>query len=151
MPWTTSVPRWHLAGRLAREDIDLIFLGTAFAASIRLPAREMRLTLLESNRSFLQVAECACLSVLVHLALIWFAVSASQGGRQLPANEREARVFFLLPPDRVDVRSRQPDIIQWGKLGTDLRDGKLLSGPDAGWVFRERARPARRRGHRSGA
>jgi TonB family protein len=151
MPWTTSVPRWHLAGRLAREDIDVIYLGTAFAASIRLPAREMRFTLLESNRSFLQVAECACLSVLMHLGLICFAISAGRGGRQLPTDEREARVFFLLPPDRVDIRSRQPDIIQWGKLGTDLTDGKLLSDPDAGWVFRERARAGRRRGHHSGA
>jgi hypothetical protein len=111
----------------------------------------MRFTLLESNRSFLQVAECACLSALVHLGLICFAISAGRGGRQLPTDEREARVFFLLPPDRVDVRSRQPDIIQWGKLGTDLTDGKLLSDPDAGWVFRERARAGHRRGHRAGA
>jgi TonB family protein len=110
----------------------------------------MRLTLLESNRNFFQSAEGACLSILLHLGLVWFALSATRGGRQLPTDEREARVFFLLPPDRVDVRARQSDIIQWGKLGTDLSEGKLLTVPDPGWVFRDRASAARRRGRRAG-
>jgi TonB family protein len=122
----------------------------AFTASIRLPTSDMRLTLLESNRNVLQSAECVCLSILLHLGLAWFALTATQGGRQLPTDEREARVFFLLPPDRVDVRSRQSDIIQWGKLGTDLSEGELLAQPNAGWVFRDRARAARRRGRRAG-
>src|SRR4051812_45935129 len=111
----------------------------------------MHLTLLESNRNFFQSAECALLSILAHAGLVWFALGASSGGRQLPTDEREARVFFLLPPDRVDVRSRQSEIIQWGKLGSDLEDGKLLSQPADGWLMRERAYGARGRRNRSGA
>ena len=60
-------------------------------------------------------------------------------------------MFFLLPPDRVDERSRQSDIIQWGKLGGDLEDGKFLTRPGEGWLIREPAYGARRRGGRSGA
>jgi TonB family protein len=90
-------------------------------------------------------------SILAHVGLVWYALGATEGGRQFPTTEREARVFFLLPPDRVDVRSRQSDIIQWGKLGGDLEDGKLLTTPDEGWLMRERTYGARRRGGRSGA
>jgi len=111
----------------------------------------MRLTLLESDRSFLQPAECAFVSILAHAGLVWFALSATEGGRRIPTDEREARVFFLLPPDRVDERSRQSEIIQWGKLGRDLEDGKLLTQPDEGWLSRERTYGARRRGGRTGA
>ena len=111
----------------------------------------MRLTLLESDRSFFQTAECALVSILAHAGLVWFALGVTEGGRQLPTNEREARVFFLLPPDRMDVRSRQSEIIQWGKLGGDLEDGKLLATPDEGWLLREQAYGARRRGRETGA
>src|SRR5215207_2181911 len=111
----------------------------------------MRLTLLESNRPFLRTAECAFGSILAHAGLVWYALSATEGGRQIPTNEREARVFFLLPPDRVDVRTRQSEIIQWGKLGSDLEDGKLLAEPDQGLLLRERTYGARRRGGPSGA
>jgi TonB family protein len=111
----------------------------------------MRLTLLESNRTFLSAAQSAFASMLLHAGLVWFALSATEGGRQIPTNEREARVFFLLPPDRVDVRSRQSEVIQWGKLGSDFEDGKLLTTPDEGWLMRERDYGARRRGGRSGA
>ena len=104
----------------------------------------MRLTLLESDRSFLQSAECASLAVLVHAGLVFLALSATQGGRKIPTDEREARVFFLLPPDRVDERARQSELIQWGKLGGDLEDGKLLTDQGEGWLFRERAYGARR-------
>jgi TonB family protein len=111
----------------------------------------MRLTLLESDRSFFQTAECAFVSILAHAGLVWFALSATEGGRQIPTDEREARVFVLLPPDRVDQRSRQSEIIQWGKVGGDLDDGKLLTMPDEGLLTRERAYGARNRGHRTGA
>jgi TonB family protein len=111
----------------------------------------MRLTLLESDRSFFQTAECAFVSVLAHAGLVWFALSATEGGRQFPTDEREARVFFLLPPDRVDQRARQSETLQWGKLGGDLEDGKLLATPDEGLVLRERAFGARRWGGRTGA
>jgi TonB family protein len=111
----------------------------------------MRLTLLESNRNFFQSAECALVSILAHTALIWYAVGASAGGRQLPTDEREARVFFLLPPDRVDIRSRQTEIIQWGKPGGDLENGLNLSLPDEGRLFRVPAYGSRRHGKRNGA
>jgi TonB family protein len=111
----------------------------------------MRLTLLESDRSFFQTAECAFVSILAHAGLVWFGLIATEGGRQIPTDEREARVFFLLPPDRVDQRSRQSEIIQWGKVGGDLDDGKLLTMPDEGLLSRERAYGARNRGSRTGA
>jgi TonB family protein len=111
----------------------------------------MRLTLLESDRTFLSKAEYTFVSLLVHGGLIWFALSVTEGARQIPIDAREARVFFLLPPDRVDERARQSEIIQWSKLGPDLEDGKLLTEPDEGWLIREQAYGARRRGGRSGA
>jgi TonB family protein len=109
----------------------------------------MRLTLLESNRSFFQTAECAFISVLAHLAALWLVVGATAGGTRLPKDEREARVFYLLPPDRVDVRSRQTEIIQWGQLGGDLDDGLTKAAP--GKLYRAPAYGARKGGDRGGA
>jgi hypothetical protein len=111
----------------------------------------MRLTLLESDRNFFKTAECVFVSILAHAGLVWFAVGVTEGGRQIPTDQREARVFFLLPPDRVDVRSRQTEIIQWGKLGGDLEDGLHLFNPSEGWLSRAPAHGARNRGDRSGA
>jgi TonB family protein len=111
----------------------------------------MQLTLLESGRNFLQTAECAVVSAVAHAVLVGFAVSLTAGGRQIPADEREARVFFLLPPDRVDVRSRQSEIMQWGRLGGDLQDGKHLYKPEPGWIVRTPAHGARGKRDRSGA
>lgn len=106
----------------------------------------MRVTLLESNRSFFQTAECAFVSVLAHTGLILGAVAATEGGRQLPIDEREARVFFLLPPDRVDVRSRQFEEIQWGREGGDIQDGPVLTKAGEGWSTRPPAHGSRARG-----
>ncbi len=111
----------------------------------------MRPTLLESGRSFFQTAECAFVSILAHGGLVWFAMGITEGGRQIPTDEREARVFFLLPPDRVDARLRQTEIIQWGKLGGDLEDGKHLLKPGEGRRFRAPGLGSRTRGERSGA
>ena len=111
----------------------------------------MRTTLLESGRKFLQSAECAFVSILAHAAVVWFALGLTAGGRQMPADEREARLFFLLPPDRVDVRARQSEIIQYGKLGGDLEDGRHLLEPDGGWLSLAPAHGARGRRNRSGA
>jgi hypothetical protein len=111
----------------------------------------MRPTLLESNRNLFQSAECTFVSLLAHAGVVLFAVGVTAGGGQIPTDEREARVFFLLPPDRVDVRSRQTDVFQWGKLGGDLEDGKHLTKPDEGLLMREPAYGARRRGALSGA
>jgi hypothetical protein len=111
----------------------------------------MRLTLLESDRNFFNTTECVLVSILAHAGLLWFAAGLTEGGRQVPTDEREARVFFLLPPDRVDVRSRQTEIIQWGKIGGDLEDGMHLDQPSEGWLSRAPAHGARNRSNRSGA
>ncbi|MGH7508988.1 MAG: energy transducer TonB [Gemmatimonadales bacterium] len=110
----------------------------------------MRPTILKS-RNFFPSAECAIASILAHAVVVWFAVGLTQGGSRMPADEREARVFFLLPPDRVDVRSRQTEIIQWGRLGADLEDGKRLFGPEEGWLSRVPAQGSRGRRDQSGA
>jgi hypothetical protein len=83
--------------------------------------------------------------------VVWLAVGLTSGARQLPADEREARVFFLLPPDRVDVRDRQSEILQWGRLGGDLQDGKLLTNLEGGWARGDLAHGARGNRNRSGA
>jgi hypothetical protein len=109
----------------------------------------MRLTLLESDRSFFRTAECALASILAHAALAWVAVALTAGARQLPTDEREARVFFLLPPDRVDVRVRQSEIFQWGRPGGDFANGLSQSGE--GQQVRDPAFGSRLRGKRRGA
>jgi TonB family protein len=111
----------------------------------------MRPTLLESDRSFFQSAECAVVSILAHLGMVWLAVGATQGGRQIPTDEREARVFFLLPPDRVEVRARQTEILQLGKVGGDIENGKNLTEPTEGLLIRARAHGARKGTDGSGA
>ena len=117
----------------------------------RLAASSMRPTLLESERSFLRSAECTFASMLAHAGLAWLALGMTDGGRQIPTDEREARVFFLLPPDRVDARLRQTESIQWGKLGGDFEDGKHLMRPGEGRRLRAPAHGARTWGERSGA
>jgi TonB-like protein len=111
----------------------------------------MHLTLLESNRSFFQFAECAAASILAHAGLAWFVLAGTGAGWKLPTTEREARVVFLLPPDRVDVRSRQSDVFQWGKLGSDFADGKFLPSTDEGFQMQLRTHGARKKGGRGGA
>jgi TonB family protein len=73
----------------------------------------------------------------------------TEGGRQIPADEREARVFFLLPPDRVDAPLRQTAVIRWGKPGGDLQGGTELTGQDDGRALGGPVRGARRWGDRS--
>ena len=111
----------------------------------------MRLTLLESHRNLLGAAECAFASLLAHAGVGLLVLAATTGGRQLPEDEREARVFFLLPPDRVDVRARQTDILQWGRPGGDLRDGRVLARAAEGMQLQEETYGARARGEGSGA
>jgi hypothetical protein len=111
----------------------------------------MRLTLVQSGRNFFQSAECTFASALAHLVVLWFAVGLSSGGPQMPLDEREARVFFLLPPDRVDVRDRQSEILQWGRLGGDLENGKILPNLEGGWARGDVAHGSRAKRNRSGA
>ena len=110
----------------------------------------MHLTLLESDRSFFRSAECAFLSIVAHAGVVWLALAATEGGGQLPTDEREARVFYLLPPDRVDAPLRQAERIQWGKVGTDLEGGAGLAPPGDGLRVRGPAHRNRPWGERSG-
>jgi TonB family protein len=109
----------------------------------------MRLTLLESDHSFFQTAECAFASTLLHAGLVVLALGATGDGRQLPTDEREAKAFFLLPPDRMDVQSRQTEVFQLGRPGGYLMDGLQLTGAGDGDRVGGRAYGRPRRGQRS--
>ena len=98
----------------------------------------MQLTLLESDRSFLRAAECAALSIVAHLGIIWAAMTATNGGFHLPVTERDARLMFLLPPDRIPAAERESEIPRVGKLGAGLEEADA-AGPGEGM------RPAGRR------
>lgn len=111
----------------------------------------MHPTLLESDRSLLRSLECSLASVLAHGAVLGLAVVLTSGGARIPANEREARVFFLLPPDRTLVEAHQTESFQWGRLGSDLQDGADLLRPGEGWRIREQTHGARAGPARSGA
>ncbi|HKU60406.1 MAG TPA: energy transducer TonB [Gemmatimonadales bacterium] len=103
------------------------------------------------NRSLLVSAESACVSLALHLAALGLALALTQGGPRLPADEREARVFFLLPPDRVPASTHQSDVMQWGRLGGDLADGTNLLRSGAGRRIRADDHGSRLWGKRSGA
>ncbi len=121
------------------------------ACPVDLAASIMHLTLLESDRSFLRSAECASLSILAHGGLVWLALGMTEGGREIPTDEREARVFFLLPPDRVAAPLRQTDKFQWGRLGGELAGGTDLKGAADGRRFDVPRDGARQWGERSRA
>lgn len=110
----------------------------------------MHLTLLESDRSFLHSAEWAFVSIVAHAGVVWVALASTLGGGHLPIDEREARVFFLLPPDRVDAPLRQSERIQWGKPGTELEGGAGLAPPGDGLRVRGPTSRNRPWGERSG-
>ncbi len=107
-------------------------------------------SLLESDRNFLQSAECAFASFLAHALCIGATLGITAGGSQIPTDEREARVFFLLPPDRVDVRARQTEAIQWGLLGADLDHAKDLLQASEGIELRPWSRGRGGRSERGG-
>jgi TonB family protein len=88
---------------------------------------------------------------MAHAAVLLLAVVLTHGGARLPADEREARVFFLLPPDRVASSTHQSDLMQWGRLGGDLSDGKDLLRSGVGRSFRTDDHGSRIWGRRSGA
>jgi TonB family protein len=109
----------------------------------------MHLTLLESDRSFLRSAECASLSILAHAGLVWLALGTTAGGGKLPADEREARAFFLLPPDHVQAPLGQLDVIRWVAVGGALDGGAWLMGSGDGVVGRATGSGTARPGARS--
>lgn len=92
----------------------------------------MHVTLLESDRSLLRSAECASLSLLAHAGLVWLALGATADGRQLPADEREARAFFLLPPEYERGPLGQLDVIRWEAIGGEIDGGTQLTGAGDG-------------------
>jgi TonB family protein len=108
----------------------------------------MQLTLLESDRSFFHSAEWVVVSVVAHFGVLGMLLSATADGTRLPVTERDARVFFLLPPDRVPASERQAELPRVGKLASGLGEGGVAGfapGPGPGAVA-----PARRRGTHSG-
>lgn len=110
----------------------------------------MRLTLLESDRSFFHSAEYATVSIVAHVVVAWLVVSTSTGTFRLPSTERDARVLFLLPPDRVDAE-RQTDIFLPGRPGSGLDQGGQLPAEGEGLRLEAPATRARHRGDRTGA
>lgn len=109
----------------------------------------MHVTLLESDRSFLRSAECASLSFLAHVGIVWLALGATSGGRHLPADEREARAFFMLPPDNVQAALGQLDVIQWDMVGGALDGGTRLTGAGDGLLGQAAGSGSARGGARS--
>lgn len=109
----------------------------------------MQLTLLESDRSFLRSAECAALSIVAHLALVWAIVAAPGNRFVLPTSEREARLMFLLPPDRVPAAERTAELPRPGKLGSGYEEGQAPA-PGEGFRVQAATPRARRKGQRSG-
>jgi TonB family protein len=105
----------------------------------------------QPSRGTLLSAECACASLVAHAVVLVLALGLTHGGTRLPANEREARVFFLLPPDRVPSSTHQSDLMQWGRLGGDLSDGKELLRAGVGRNIRADDHGSRVWGRRSGA
>ena len=91
------------------------------------------------------------LSIVAHAAIVWSAFVVTEGGRELPANERDARIFFLLPPNRIDVRSRQMNVDQWGKLGSDLENGRRSMTSTPGLFLSRTATGRRNVSNKAGA
>lgn len=111
----------------------------------------MRLILLESDRSFFRTAEYATMSIVAHVGVIWLALATTTATFRLPTNERDARVLFLLPPDRVDAPERQAEIFLPGKPGSGLDEAGLLAAEGEGRRLVATESRARHRGDHSGA
>jgi TonB family protein len=111
----------------------------------------MRFTPLESGRSFLQTTECAMVSVFAHGVVAWLATALLASGWQVPADERDARLRFLLPLDRNVALPFQTEIFQLGTQGIDLDNGADLTHADAGPYVRPQTQGARGREEGSGA
>jgi TonB family protein len=109
----------------------------------------MQLTLIESDRSFLRAAECAALSIIAHAGLVW-VILASPGNRfTLPTTERDARLMFLLPPDRIPASERTAQLPRPGKIGSGYEEGQVLEAGE-GFRVRPAVTHARNKGERSG-
>ena len=110
----------------------------------------MRLTLLESDRNFFRSAEIAAVSIVAHVSVAFLAFVAEPGTFRLPTNERDVRVLFLLPPDRVGEPERQAEIFLPGSPGSGLDQAGQLPAEEEGMGLVAMASRARRQGERSG-
>jgi TonB family protein len=111
----------------------------------------MRLTLLESDRSFFRSAEYATISILAHAGVIWLAVATTTGAFQLPTTEREAKVLFLLPPDRSDSKEREAEVALPGRPGSGLDQASQLPADGEGMRLVAATSKDGKKGDRSGA
>lgn len=111
----------------------------------------MRLTLLESNRSFFHAAEYATVSIVAHVAVVWLVLTTSTGTFRLPTTEREARVLFLLPPDPVKASTREAEVHLPGRPGSGLDQAGQLPADGESLRLEATAKRGRHRGERSGA
>lgn len=111
----------------------------------------MRLTLLESDRSFLRSAELVTLSIAMHVTVLGFIAATPAGSFRLPADEREARVLFLLPPDRPGAAERTAEVFLPGKPGSGLDEASPLPGDGQGLRLEGNVSRSSQRGERAGA
>ena len=109
------------------------------------------LTLLESDRSLLRSAELITLSIAMHAAVVGLALAGPAGSFRLPDDERDARVMFLLPPDRAPAAERTAEIPLPGKPGSGLEEASALPDDGQGMRLEANVRKSRREGERSGA
>jgi TonB family protein len=111
----------------------------------------MRLLLLESDRPFFRSAETAAVSIVAHIGVALLALTTPTGAFRLPTTERDVRVLFLLPPDRVDAAGRGAEISLPGRPGSGLDEAGQLPAEGEGQRLVATASRARREGERSGA
>jgi TonB family protein len=110
----------------------------------------MRLTLLESDRSLLHSAELITLSLAAHIAMVGLIATTATGTFRLPANERDARVLFLLPPNASSGAERQAEVQLPGKPGSGLDEATPLPADGQGMRLEGNVSRARRQGERAG-
>ena len=111
----------------------------------------MHVTLLESDRHFLRSAELITLSIAMHITVLGAAALSPAGVFRLPADEREARVMFLLPPDGPHPADRQAEMFVPGRPGSGLDEASALPADGQGFRLEGNVRRSRARGERSGA
>ena len=110
----------------------------------------MHLTLLESDRNFLRSAELVTLSIAMHVTVLGVAAVAPAGRRKDPADDREARVMFLLPPDGPGASDRQAEVFLPGRPGSGLNEASPLPGDGEGVRLEGNVSRSHRRGERAG-
>jgi TonB family protein len=113
-------------------------------------ASTVHLTLLESDRNFLRSAELVTLSIAMHVTVLGVAAVSPAGSFRLPADDREARVMFLLPPDGPGAADRQAEVFLPGRPGSGLDEGSPLPGDGEGLRLEGNVSRSHRRGEHAG-